>query len=176
MEDDFHSTYFYHGQSHRCPFGCHEGFFDDSALHRHIQKQLCEQANTLLADIKICKSATIDPEGLLISLVHWIISTTTTTIFSLSVVLYVFVRSATMDLPQRNLSGAVSYLPARSVVYTLLSASLTICPILYLPSYNLDWRGQRRRILTTVPQCKSSLEIEISIWISFASYVLSLPK
>ena len=55
MEDDFHSTYFYHGQSHRCPFRCHEGFFHDFALHRHIQKQLCEQADALLADIKMCK-------------------------------------------------------------------------------------------------------------------------
>ncbi|KAH0294107.1 hypothetical protein M436DRAFT_81786 [Aureobasidium namibiae CBS 147.97] len=55
MEDGTHTAYFYHARSHQCPFGCHEGFFNDFALHRHIQKQLCEQADALLADIKKCK-------------------------------------------------------------------------------------------------------------------------
>lgn len=57
MEDDMHTTYFYQNgsNSHKCPFGCHKGFLNDFALHRHIQQKLCEEADKLFTDIKICQ-------------------------------------------------------------------------------------------------------------------------
>jgi hypothetical protein len=38
-----------------CPFGCRQGFLNDYALFRHIQKSLCEDAEDLFGEIKICR-------------------------------------------------------------------------------------------------------------------------
>jgi hypothetical protein len=48
MEDDTHTTYLYQHKSHICPFGCNKGYLNDFALYRHIQKNLCEEAGSLL--------------------------------------------------------------------------------------------------------------------------------
>jgi hypothetical protein len=52
MDEDLHTTHFFQLGSHRCPFGCQKGFLNDCALHKHIQKGLCEDGETLFEDIK----------------------------------------------------------------------------------------------------------------------------
>jgi hypothetical protein len=54
LNEEIHTIYFEEVGSHVCPFGCEEGFLNDYALHKHIQKQSCESAAKLLARIKNC--------------------------------------------------------------------------------------------------------------------------
>ncbi|KAG9719835.1 hypothetical protein KCU73_g14689, partial [Aureobasidium melanogenum] len=55
LDDALHTDYFYHQNTHVCPFGCQKGFLNDFALHRHIQQSSCEESNALSDDIKTCK-------------------------------------------------------------------------------------------------------------------------
>jgi len=70
MEEGTHTAHFYHARSHRCPFGCHEGFLM-TLLYTATFRSSCASRQMHSSRISRCaNSATIDPEGLLISLVH----------------------------------------------------------------------------------------------------------
>ncbi|KAG9953383.1 hypothetical protein KCU85_g1208, partial [Aureobasidium melanogenum] len=70
MEDDAHFKYFYDKSSHRCPFGYEKGFFNEFALHRHIQRSNCEETPDLLAAIKNCSMCSATSPDVLGALMH----------------------------------------------------------------------------------------------------------
>jgi hypothetical protein len=55
MDDDVHTTYFYQFGDRTCTFECEKGSLNAYALHKHIQKDVCEDGETLFEDIKKCK-------------------------------------------------------------------------------------------------------------------------
>ncbi|KEQ65647.1 uncharacterized protein M437DRAFT_81503 [Aureobasidium melanogenum CBS 110374] len=71
MEDDAHFKRFYDKSSHHCPFGCEKGYFNEFALHRHVQQRMCEEAEDLSGAIKncsMCSATSPDALGALIYL------------------------------------------------------------------------------------------------------------
>jgi hypothetical protein len=55
MDVGLHTTYFYQVGIHTCPFGREKGFLNDYALHKHMQKDVCEDGELLFEEIMKCR-------------------------------------------------------------------------------------------------------------------------
>jgi hypothetical protein len=56
LDDDIHTEYVYQSGTHPCLSRREKGFFNDFALHRHIQASSCEESDELLRDVLKCKA------------------------------------------------------------------------------------------------------------------------